>query len=486
MIDTRLTQLLPHLISVISLMLLLTISAFAQPDAVLPPIGGTGGGQYIARCNSNQYLTGFLLRTADDVDAIRPLCVSIYGPEEVSAAEPYRDYLGGDGGEKREVVCPSNTPIVIGIRIGWEGWGTSVVNNIHLFCGVAATRQSLSEFPSAIFDGPRVGRDPGPGGSFSGSPQFKTQRCAEGYLALGINGHSGRWLDSVGLICGVPRFSRNPNPPRPVASSIGRVKTTVGSIGRVETGQSPAFIYAIANDGAGSLQWFRHDGATSGKFDWQGPRVVNTAWSDFKQIFPGGDGRIYVINSRGALLLYQHTGYSTGLGKDDPKGWLPAQQLATGWNNVTHAFSVGEGVVYAVTPDGKLHWFKHADGSNRLDGPKEVGRGWNVQQVFSIGDGIIYFTTADGKLNWIKHNGYLYGDGFERPGSWTSAKEVGSGWGIYRQIFSTGKGFIYGIGLDGKLMWYHHKGYKDGAVVWDGPIEVGKGWGEMRRVFAQQ
>jgi hypothetical protein len=86
---------------------------------------------------------------------------------------------------------------------------------------------------------------------------------------------------------------------------------------------------------------------------------------------------------------------------------------------------------------------------------------------------------------WAKHNGYLYGDGFERPGTWVGPKEVGSGWNSYRQVFSTGKGFIYGIGEDGKLMWYHHKGYKDGAMIWDGPIEVGKGWGDMRQVFAQ-
>jgi hypothetical protein len=486
MIDIRLPQRLLHLISVTSVMLLLAIPVFAQPDAFLPPIGGTGGGQYIARCNSGQYLTGFQLRTADDVDAIRPLCVSIYGPDEVSAADPFRSYLGGDGGEKRDIVCPSNTPIVVGLKIGWEGQETTIVNNIHLFCGLAAANQTISEFPSAVFDGPIIKGDPRPfTGAFITAVTFRTQRCPDGYIALGINGRSGKWVDSVGLICGVPRFTRNPNPSRTVVPSIGRVKTTVGSIGRVEVAQSPAYIYALANDDAGSLQWFRHDGATTGKFDWQGPRVVNTSWSDFKHIFPGGDGRIYVITSRGALVLYQHAGFTNGLGKDDPKGWLPAQQFATGWNNVAHAFSAGDGVVYAITPDGKLNWYKHAEGSTRLDGPKEVGRGWDVQQVFSIGDGIIYFTTSDGKLMWIKHNGYLYGDGFERPGSWTSAKEVGTGWEIYRQVFSTGKGIIYGIRSDGKLMWYHHKGYKDGAMVWDGPIEVGKGWGEMRRVFAQ-
>jgi hypothetical protein len=53
--------------------------------AHLPVIGGTGGGQFIAPCPHEQNLTGFELLNGDDVDAIRPLCVTSYGPSYFSA-----------------------------------------------------------------------------------------------------------------------------------------------------------------------------------------------------------------------------------------------------------------------------------------------------------------------------------------------------------------------------------------------------------------
>src|SRR5438552_13156946 len=74
-----------HLICVAAAMLFFVLSAQAQTDVILPPIGGPGGGQFVARCPQGQLLTGFELRTGDDVDAIHPLCVTAYGPNETSA-----------------------------------------------------------------------------------------------------------------------------------------------------------------------------------------------------------------------------------------------------------------------------------------------------------------------------------------------------------------------------------------------------------------
>jgi len=473
-----------RLIIVSGTLLLLALPACAQNDLALAPIGGPGGGRYVARCNDGQYLRGFQLRTADDVDAIRPICASIYGSTEVGPVNIFPNYFGGDGGSERQLVCPDNLPIVTGMLIGYEGQRTTIVNNIRLFCGEAAGTRQPSEFPSVTFDGPPANKTMG---SFSGGPGSETQHCPVGYLAVGINGRSGLWLDSVGLICGNPRFTPNPNPSTGV-SSLGRVKPHVNSIGRVGV-SSPAFIYATVNDSVGSLRWFRHDGATAGKFDWQGPRVVNTGWDAFRLIFPGGDGKIYAVTRTGTLMLYQHAGFNTGLGRDDPKGWLPSVEIATGWSGVTHAFSTGSGIIYAVTSDGKLHWYRVTGpivGKVILEGPKEIGRGWtNLTQIFSIGDGIIYAITNDGKLRWFRHVGYLRGEGLETPGAWIGPKEVGSGWSIYNHVFATSAGIIYGIDRDGKLMWYHHRGFKDGSMAWDGPKQVGTGWGEAVQVFAQ-
>ena len=58
-----------------------------QADAYLAAIGGDGGSQYKLLCAENQNLAGFELRTADDVDGLRPICVIGLGlkPNETAA-----------------------------------------------------------------------------------------------------------------------------------------------------------------------------------------------------------------------------------------------------------------------------------------------------------------------------------------------------------------------------------------------------------------
>jgi hypothetical protein len=186
------------LICVPAAMLFFVLSAQAQTDAILPPLGGSGGGQFIARCPQGQLLTGFELRTGDDVDAIRPLCITAYEPAEVGPIERYPSKFGGDGGgDTRQLVCPRDAPIVTGMFVYSEGFVTEIVNNIHLFCGLAATTQTPSEFPAAVFDGPFYNiawRN-----SYRPNSLDHTQRCPAGLVAVGINGRSGIWLDSAGI-----------------------------------------------------------------------------------------------------------------------------------------------------------------------------------------------------------------------------------------------------------------------------------------------
>ena len=206
-----------RLICVPAALLFFVLSAQAQTDVILPPIGGDGGGQFVARCPQGQFLTGFELRTGDDVDAIRPICVTAYGPADVGPLVPGKTSFGGNGGGLRQLLCPKDAPIVTGMYVGSEGiWAgnrkpnTISVNNIHLWCGLAATTQTPSQFPSAVFDGPSEPQ------SSNGDIHYyaETQRCPAGLVAVGINGRSGALLDSVGLICGTPKLTK----------SIGRVK----------------------------------------------------------------------------------------------------------------------------------------------------------------------------------------------------------------------------------------------------------------------
>jgi hypothetical protein len=179
----------------------------ASAQVYLPPLGGPGGGQFQAPCPSAQSLSGFELKVGDDVDAIRPLCVKVYGPNIIEGPVEGSWNGGGGGPHVVRLFCPPMKPVVLGISVGAEGEKTIIVNNVHLFCGLAtATNQALEAYPSAIFDGPGYTPSPGFFGFTPGTSNhhYSSQRCPPGTVAIGVHGRSGVWLDAMGLICDAP------------------------------------------------------------------------------------------------------------------------------------------------------------------------------------------------------------------------------------------------------------------------------------------
>lgn len=208
-----------------------SVGSTLHAEAYLPVIGGGGGAQFMQPCPSGQNLTGFELRVGDDVDAIRPLCVISYGPSKISAPELTSGsglvagatifdaatltagWHGGPGGGIQRLMCPASTPIVIGIDVAAEGVDHIIVNNIHVFCGLAVNDQVPAANPSAIFDAP--GYTPsrgtfGLGGGRTAGVRTGTQRCPAGQVAIGVHGRYGVWLDAMGLICDAPRLTKPP------------------------------------------------------------------------------------------------------------------------------------------------------------------------------------------------------------------------------------------------------------------------------------
>lgn len=183
----------------------------ARAEDTLRAIGGPGGGAFTARCPEGQLLTGFELRTGDDVDAVRPMCVSALGGAATSAASP-SDWHGGNGGSPRYVLCPARiAPIVTGMKIAAEGVDTVIVNTITLSCGSPDGTAEPRTFDEASFDGPAYRGDFG--GKYSEHLEF-SESCPRGQMVIGAHGRSGRWLDALGLICGQPQS---------FVSAIGRV-----------------------------------------------------------------------------------------------------------------------------------------------------------------------------------------------------------------------------------------------------------------------
>ncbi len=247
-----------RLICVPAAILFLVLSAQAQDGMFLNPIGGTGGNQFIDRCSQetlrqlqrqveiqrsvghydgapgNALLAGFELRAGDDIDAIHPLCVTARGPRETTPvvltrgsgliyANPTKlgepvykvesGWYGGVGGSITSVICPSDRPIVTGMYVFAEGRDIVSINNIHLFCGIAATTQTQSNLPSAIFDAPKIQGD--------AARTEDTERCPPGLVAIGAHGRAGKYVDAIGLICGEPKLSQQGDP----VKAIGRSRT---------------------------------------------------------------------------------------------------------------------------------------------------------------------------------------------------------------------------------------------------------------------
>lgn len=222
----------PVQIGTLMAMMLFAFSAQAQTDQILPPIGGLGGGQYTARCAGDQILTGFDLRTGDDVDAIRPLCVAVRGPTDVGPINPYPSQFGGNGGGPRRLACPSKDPLVVGLYVIAEGVKTVVVNNIHLFCGPAVANQTPAANPTAVFDGPKANDTDtaisiGNEVRYAGGGKYP-QVCPSGLVAVGINGRSGKWLDAVGLTCGAPPSIAQSAPTNVTPGNLGKPPVSLG------------------------------------------------------------------------------------------------------------------------------------------------------------------------------------------------------------------------------------------------------------------
>ena len=200
-----------------------TFSSAALSETYLPPIGGPGGGQFTDICATDTNLAGVELRTADDVDAIRPICVQAYsGATNIGPLLHSQRWHGGDGGRVRQLMCPAKTPIVSGIAIATEGVDKIIVNSVSLYCTTNRAQQAPNPYPSAVFEGPAyVPSESAFVVGINGDPAYQgggREDCPSGQVAVGLHGRSGKWLDAVGLACDFPRITTGQGP----VASIGR------------------------------------------------------------------------------------------------------------------------------------------------------------------------------------------------------------------------------------------------------------------------
>ena len=247
---------------------------------------------------------------------------------------------------------------------------------------------------------------------------------------------------------------RTPAFPKLALLALATLSATA-SLAQAQRPPQPAIIYGILP--GGDLKWYRHNGnltggglQDAGAWDKRSMKTVGIGWNGMNAVFPGGNGVIYTITQDGNLNWYRHSANLSGGGLQDAGAWNPTsgKTVGIGWNNFKEVFSGGNGVIYAITQNGDLKWYRHnayltggglqdAGSWNPLSG-KTVGIGWNgFKEVFSGGNGVIYGIEPGGDLKWYRHNAYLTGGGLQDAGAWNDlgGKTIGIGWNGFLTVF---------------------------------------------------
>ena len=202
---------------------------------------------------------------------------------------------------------------------------------------------------------------------------------------------------------------------------------------------------------SGELKWYRNTGYRTGGgyndaggWDPKSGKTIGIGWNGFKQIFSTKQGVIYGVQPNGELKWYRNTGYLTGAGYNDAGGWDPksGKTIGIGWSEFDQLFSGGNGVIYGVQANGDLKWYRNTGyltgaGYNDAGGwdtrsGKTIGIGWGaLKLLMATSGGVIYGVLPNGILNgelkWYRHTGYITGAGYNDPGGWDtrSGKTVG-------------------------------------------------------------
>jgi hypothetical protein len=144
-------------------------------------------------------------------------------------------------------------------------------------------------------------------------------------------------------------------------------------------------IYAINE--LGQLRFYK-DNARDGTSNWHSNsgNVIGTSWN-FKDIVSDGNGIIYALKDNGDLYFYQDNA------RNGTWNWHPnsGNIITSDWNyqsvfpNYRHIFSGGNGVIYVVNSSGDLFLTKdlRQDGNSLMyKGPgQRIGNGWSFTQL---------------------------------------------------------------------------------------------------------
>lgn len=218
-------------------------------------------------------------------------------------------------------------------------------------------------------------------------------------------------------------------------------------------------------------------------------KQIGQGWQKFSKVFSGGGGILYAIQPTGELFWYKD---KFGNGANAPNGgtgWEvnSGNQIGFDWQKFSQVIGGEDGVIYAIKPNGELLWYRDEfrNGTNAPSGHtgwaansgKQIGTGWNVfTQVVYGGDGMLYGVTHDGNLHWYRD---IFGNGSNAANGssgWAanSGSQISQGWQYFTHVFGAPASIIYASRVVEECgqLWRYQDTLRNGTNGADG----GSGW----------
>jgi hypothetical protein len=264
-----------------------------------------------------------------------------------------------------------------------------------------------------------------------------------------------------------------------LATTIERLATT-GTVGTQYVGgfdytyYTPQYLYGVKPDG--TLVWFDHTIAEDRNPDSGKPEFGVVGADRMK-----AGASIYTRDADSAQAAPESDGAVTDRGglfatrlRKDTSVYTAAQQQPSAAAVQVDQRPDAAAVAAMTTPTPKI--------SHSLSQPSAVGSGWaQFREIYPAGGAGIYALTSDGRLLWYRHDGWQNG-----AVAWKGPVQVGDGWGGFWKVVPGGDGVLYAIDQNADMHWYRENDYQDAQATpsWNPPQRVGGGWGQFVHVFS--
>jgi LysM domain/Tachylectin len=145
-------------------------------------------------------------------------------------------------------------------------------------------------------------------------------------------------------------------------------------------------------------------------------RVISGEWNQYKSVFSGGPGLLFVLKPNGELAYYSYT-----IGRDeigaprvDGYGNNGVERVISGeWNQYKSVFSGGPGLLFVLKPNSQLAFYSYTTVNDEIGAPRIGAYGNNgaervissewdqYRSVFSGGPGILFALEPQYAQLWV-------------------------------------------------------------------------------------